>query len=132
MTQEEKQLLLRDLCARLPYNVIVSKSVYGHDPELYYLDLYKLAELRDGDPVIIKPYLRPMSSMTEEERSELRIIWHEDFVGDSSLSPENLGIAAIYPCYPKTTDFYLSHHFDYKGLIEKGLALETPEGMYKD
>jgi hypothetical protein len=126
MTQEEKELLLKDLCARLAYGVKVQNILNG---EVFDLKT-RMYCLPTALATNFKPYLRSLSSMTEEERSELRIIWHEDFVGDSSLSAENLGIAAIYPCYPKTTDFYLSHHFDYRGLIEKGLALEAPDGMY--
>lgn len=128
MTENEKQILLKDLCARLPYNVIVSKSVYGHDPELYYLDLYKLAELRDGDPVIIKPCLRPMSSMTEEEEMEVKKFgvcydkaFHND-IYDTGISMEEAFIAISW---------FLERHFDINYLIEKGLALEAPEGMYK-
>ena len=144
MTQEEKQLLLKDLCARLPYGVKMRyKDDSGYEVLCQIDTFYKDVDgfrclLRTTGPYgafqdlnELKPYLRPMSSMTKEERSELRVIWHEDFVGDTSLSPENFGIEAIYPCYPKTTDFYLSHHFDYKGLIEKGLAIEAPEEMYK-
>ena len=118
MDKQEKQLLLVDLCARLPYNVIVSKSVYGHTPGLYYLDLYKIAELQNGDPVIIKPYLRPMSSMTKAEKEEERKLW--DIV---TITRNDLHY--IY------TDFLLSRHIDFRGLIPKGLALEAPEGMYK-
>ena len=124
MTQEEKQLLLKDLCGRLPYGVKINiKSDYTRemgDIELtpYHLDgLGYNAEYRN-----LRPYLRPMSSMTEEEESELRILWNQDFGGKPFLK---------FPCYTRTYDFYNARHFDFRGLIEKGLALEAPEGMYK-
>ena len=61
------------------------------------------------------PYLRPMSSMTEEERKEYQAFFNYDGVE-----------------YPEEyIDWLNAHHFDYRGLIEKGLALEAPEGMYK-
>ena len=124
MTEEEKQLLLKDLCARLPYNVIVNKIFNGFEHGVYYLDLYKIAEIQDGDPVIIKPYLRPMSSMTEEEHESIK--YRYSFYGDSILH-----ISEMFTC-GEVTDWLNEHHFDYRGLIEKGLALEAPEGMYND
>ena len=70
MTQEEKQLLLKDLCARLPYGVKVQLSssasphkFMGYDKGLVRIDTDQRYELEH-----IKPYLRPMSSMTEEEK----------------------------------------------------------------
>ena len=65
----------------------------------------------------IKPYLRPMSSMTEEEKYEFNEL------PTISSSIQSLSINEI--------DFLNAHHFDYRGLIEKGLALEASEGMYK-
>lgn len=116
MTQEHKQLLLKDLCARLPYGVKVELTKYkqkcllcGIDGEDLYLNIDSDPfSLRDFD---IKPYLRPMSSMTEEEKKEAMTLNFIDMFG--------------------YIDFLLEHHFDYRGLIEKGLALEAPEDMYK-
>jgi hypothetical protein len=81
----------------------------------------------------IKPYLRPMSSMTEEERDELEILC-------DSMSIDDEGNADIYIAIlknhnpilfnTKVIDWFNSHHFDYRGLIEKGLALKAPKGMY--
>ena len=65
----------------------------------------------------VKPYLRPMSSMTEEEKAE----YH-------SLCDSYYG---IYFDTVDSIDWLNAHHFDYRGLIEKGLAIEAPEGMYK-
>lgn len=68
----------------------------------------------------MKPYLRPMSSMTEEEKEELR---NSNMVIAISTSGD-VGTTVI------GFDWLNAHHFDYRGLIEMGLALESPEGMY--
>ena len=143
MAQEEKDLLLRDLCARLPYDVIVQVNLQygdnGHKEGLYYANIVSIStdgiecdysdsldfsKSRDWTFGIndVKPYLRPMSSMTENEKHEVMILWNEDFASKESL----------YHCYPRTTDFYNRQHLDYRGLIEKGLALKAPEGMYTE
>ncbi len=143
MTKEEKQLLLKDLCARLPY------GTYAHHKNFPNTKFKVIAVFDDGrigvteneiplTPTSInecKPYLRPMSSMTEEEREELEGIFREYdnpctvdedgclsfYGGNDFLSPEDLEIYI---------DFCNQHHFDYRGLIDKGLALEAPEDMY--
>lgn len=122
MTQEEKDILLRDLCARLPYDVKVwVKTHHGQIIESdfltlcngggYYSTLSYEGILNDS---IVKPYLRPMDSMTEEEKEEYNII--VDALFDTGISYLN--------------DWLNAHHFDYRGLIEKGLALPSPKGMY--
>ena len=123
MTQEEKSLLLKDLCARLPYKVKVclyekeTCILLGIDGYEVYLDV-------DSDSFhieSIKPYLRPISSMTEEEKKELR--------------DKNILIAISTSGTVETTidgfDWLNKNMFDYRGLILKGLAIEAPEGMYK-
>ena len=127
MTQEHKQLLLKDLCARLPYGVKVELTKYkqkcllcGIDGEDLYLNIDSDPfSLRDFD---IKPYLRPMSSMTEEEKKEDMTLNFIDMMYDNYMM---LGYASDF------IDWLNEHHFDYRELIEKGLALEAPEGMYK-
>ena len=131
MTQEDKQLLLKDLCARLPYGVIVDyKENEFETPHWKITTIYP--ETLDGwigyDKRVgagsesgsrpfkigeVKPYLRPMSSMTEEEKDEYDrlVMCNASWVVDDWLN---------------------EHHFDYRGLIKKGLALEAPEGMYKN
>lgn len=128
MTNEEKQLLIKDLCARLPHGVKVWRQ--GGTYVISCIDIEKQRvylkvdfEATRGwwfDIEEVKLYLRPMSSMTEEEEREVRILWNEDFADKISW----------YHCYPKTTDFYNKHHFDYRGLISMGLALEAPPEMY--
>lgn len=117
MTQEEKQLLLKDLCARLPYGVKVSYvGDYGR------VDCVLNSRILNSTYAIeylgLKPYLRPMSSMTEEEKKEydhrLECMFYDTMYDDAFA-----------------VDWLNEHHFDFRGLIEKGLALEAPEDMYK-
>ena len=115
MSQEDKDLLLKDLCARLPYGV---KLQWARDiitlNENWLQLLYK-------HPEDAKPYLRPMSSMTEEEHNEYSNLYQSVYYKDS---PTELDLSNII-------DFLNTHHFDFRGLIPMGLALEAPEGMYK-
>ena len=123
MTQEEKQLLLKDLSARLPYHVRCKIWLKDGTTEEGSLDLeHNYGDvLRDAfyynDIKDIKPYLRPMSSMTEEERKIYAKLLFADLGG-------------VYEDYYKALDYLNSLHIDYRGLIEKGLALEAPDGMY--
>ena len=124
ITQEEKQLLLVDLCARLPYHVRVKVWLkdgtteegfydFEHNYEDVMKDFFFYNKLND-----LKPYLRPMSSMTEEEKIDYQAFFNYDGVE-----------------YPEEyIDWFNAHHFDYRGLIEKGLAIEVTEenNPYKD
>ena len=149
MTQEEKQLLLQDLCARLPYGVKVaieySKDKYTRVYDLREIDNDSTAELRQrvtvwnyglyntviSYPLIdCRPYLRPMSSMTEEESAELSNIISEWFDKELFYLTEEpfleYALSRInYSISPLLFDWLNAHHFDYRGLIEKGLAIEV-------
>lgn len=128
MTQEDKNLLLQDLSARLPYGVICNTSkgnghlcsinqtifgiVYGINIKATERDYFNDRE------EIIKPYLRPMSSMTDEEKFAYRKtqwVYQADY-----CAPEYFDGLESY-------DWLNKNHFDYRGLIEKGLAIEAPE-----
>ena len=108
MTKEEKSILLKDLCARLPYGIFVKENRYSLDdgPVIYTYDYHPCIDN-------CKPYLRPMSSMTEEERKELR--------------DKNIIIAVSTSGTVETTtngfDWLNKKGFDYRGLIPMGLAL---------
>ena len=121
MTPEEKDLLLKDLCARLPYGVKVNgvflnynkdkgKILYEEcDKEFNYEHLNRYETL--------KPYLFPLSSMTDEEWEEYQKIRMIDWVhGDINGTFINAG---------SIVDWLNAHHFDYRGLIEKGLAIDA-------
>ena len=122
MTQEDKKLLLKDLCARLPYGVkcIVTKSRIeegqkGDMGKLVCICLEGVNCISDipffSEFGNFKPYLFPLSSMTEEQEKEY-----------NNLNCYELG------CFPHTEealDYLIKNHFDYRGLIEKGLAIDA-------
>lgn len=118
MEQENKQLLLKDLSARLPYGV---KMWFQSAAAPIMLDEFILSVVRNRDENC-KPYLRPMSSMTEEEAIE--------YVNCGNIIVDSPQKNYLIP-NPNCIDWLNAHHFDYRGLIEKGLALEALEGMYK-
>lgn len=152
MTQKDKELLLKDLSARLLYKTKVclyekeTCILMGIDGYEVYLDV-------DSDSFrieSIKPYLRPMSSMTEEEKLHVELTYGF-FYHDGVLDNVHIfEVGGTYdrdgnyepPCeyreerhitIEQVLDFIHwlnAHHFDYRGLIEKGLAIEAPEGMY--
>lgn len=131
MTQEEKKLIEVELATRSQYGVICAVKPVAPFHELEFGGEHKIKNIfiiGDNDFTNfsfgayqvhgvenIKPYLRPLSSMTMEEQREYISIGRR-------MSPDNPSILA---------DWLNAHHFDYRGLIEKGLALEAPEGMYK-
>ena len=138
MTQEDKELLLKDLCARLPYGVKVQVTQVpiglSKNEILTYNRMYSLDEA--DEYITIKPYLRPMSSMTEEEKEEM----HNFLSPEGTAIYENNGISipmnhygdfVSYEFMNKIIQYLLKNHFDFMGLIPKGLAIEAPEGMYK-
>lgn len=182
MTQEEKQLLLKDLCSRLLYNVKVAidfksylellpdddddseypykknlntilrcsnKSIDDISQKPHIVHSYMGSERFSmlwgyenreyGVPVeLIKPYLRPMSSMTDTEKKELENICTM-YNGDPNSSYEYFGVEILnisrygtnFESDYTAIDWLNAHHFDYRGLIEKGLALEAPKDLYK-
>ena len=120
MDKKDKDLLIKDLCGRLPYlvkglyqwkgNVPFDRELDGMLYDELYLSLYATEDSS------FKPYLRPMSSMTEEEMIEFeRLSFIYDASDGSMLFSE------------KGLDWLNAHHFDYRGLIEKGLAIEVTE-----
>ena len=120
MTQEQKELLFKDLCARLLFGVKVRYSSYKefitctlHSITPIYDNVYLWSKNACFSPVSIskiKPYLFPMSSMTEEQYKEYCELEH-------SGNMEHLSIPAL--------DWLNKNHFDYRGLIEKGLAIDA-------
>lgn len=128
MTQEYKELLFKDLCTRLYYKPIVhAKWSYREtDGTIKYNEADRNLEINDFYAIWdVKPYLHSMSSMTEDERNE--------YFSVKMRETERVALAEIYrpEAVSEIMDWLNAHHFDYRGLIEKGLALEAPEGMYK-
>lgn len=131
MTHEEKELLLKDLCARLPYGVKISiPDLWTDDRDIEILDeIFKgddgLYRVNSKGQLIkyIKPYLFPMSSMTEEQKKE--------YNGRKHLIPvchyEYGDVVEEYELFdsPESFEYLIENHFDYRGLIEKGLAIDA-------
>ena len=134
MTQEQKDLLLQDLSGRLPYGVALEQTykvtvVATNEEEVLkrVINLYSINTLddmtvsgmhNDGDEEIcffeeIKPYLFPMSSMTEEQLPY--------YITTLKYSEETRGMVET----PNSFDWLNKNHFDYRGLIEKGLAIDA-------
>ena len=141
MKQEDKELLLKDLCARLPYDIKVLhegdifnidyiSSIYG-EIHLDIVDNYTI------DVSEVKPYLFPLSSMTEEQKEELLYeyihndIYFDDF-NDYFLAGELWhDICVSMFNLPDLLNWLNKNHFDYRGLIPKGLTLDaTDKNIY--
>lgn len=150
MKQEDKELLLKDLSARLPYGVIcevkiTAKYSDAHKPSVStwkgniwgittnepytawvysFITIYPCGPEQNMCPIEeCKPYLRPMSSMTEKECYELHYI-RSNFTDNWKYikTPIPLSVANY-----NQVDWLNSHHFDFRGLLEKGLAIEVTE-----
>ena len=145
MKKEDKELLFKDLCARLPYGVAVLSDIDKEFDggligmlcrvEPYVGEKYKKLE---GQYLLyqhgcftpytveeVRPYLRPISSMTDEEREDF-------FKNDGVMSHNpNTDTWSITSFTIKGIDWLNKHHFDYRGLIERGLAIE-PKNELKD
>jgi len=127
MEQKDKELLIKDLCARVPYHTKVSKAYWVAYDGKFELEWYKeeltsslLNYIEEEDAwEYIKPYLRPMSSMTEEEYDQLYI--------DSRVKEDSVDILDALANDLDAIDWLNAHHFDYRGLIEKDLAIEITE-----
>lgn len=145
MTQEDKKLLLKDICTRLPYGVRM-KGVNedfvlstGTSPNRlsYVLNSVKFSTATD-----FKPYLRPMDTMTEEEVQEIRDRLNNLSIG-RTITKENFEKCCDFLWFTKMSPFecvsekmmnvvidYLDEKmFDHRGLIEKGLAIKSPKNV---
>ena len=121
MTKEEKDLLLKDLCGRLPYGLkVLCLKDFNHD--WYNL---KMVDIEDNEVYLtgvepytnryveteaVRPYLFPLSSMTPKQRDSYRFL-----TSSGHASPTGL------------IEFFHKHHIDYRGLIPKGLANDATD-----
>ena len=160
--QKEKELLLNVLKDGLPYGLqlkITDINKFTFNGELCVLsknwcrlniaDPVKRAKVKNQtiplNSIYIKPYLRPLASMTEEEAKEIVILHGIKDILSIKLTDEYIEVVVDDGvCSTETRtiwydeiissieifDWLNKHHLDYRGLIEKGLALEAPEGMY--
>ena len=129
MTQNEKDLLLKDLCARLPYGV-----------KLYHISTNDISILEiigkdfiDGNIHDIignfKPYLFPLSSMTEEQKQEYTYI--VNYISSDDIENWKEGEFIYVEQFTQLMHFYHINHLDYMGLIPKGLAIDaTGKNIY--
>ena len=127
MTQEEKELLLKDLCARLPYftkvqiknEIVVLDSICDDDGHHFNF----IGDDREGVNIEnIKPYLFPLSSMTEEQKQYLKNRFCYDWDGE----PYDLWICQIeIGDIDELIDWFHKNHIDYRCLIEESLALDA-------
>lgn len=143
MDEKDKDLLLKDICGRLLYGVKTSYSGYemtirGVDVESKTVDVIDWGKVRFAAVRIekIKPYLRPMSTMTEEEKKEyieyagyeieesVNGRHYEYYLKDFCGTPNNPSVNA------DGVDWLNKKMFDYRGLIPAGLANVAPDGMY--
>lgn len=141
MTQEEKDLLLKDLCGRLPYKV--KCDVYNRVGTLIEVNEYGFAVTYDGGLEEttcqinnIKPYLLPLSSITDEQKYELHFFGFYLLENDETNKLEIINYIDEYAmpygdcnhqnCY-KLIDWLNKHHIDYRGLIDKGLAINATD-----
>ena len=140
MTQEEKDLLLKDLCARLTYGVKAYVKNWSKLDRKYYEGVYTVESIHPSLNTVlayserfavevlvgyydyeIKPYLFPLSSMTDEQKKEYRKACDLD-MGILENSPMK---GEPFPAMYNSQDWLDAHHFDYRGLIEKGLAIDA-------
>lgn len=131
MNKEEKELLLRDLCNRLPYNVMC--QVEFKEDGKYNSKVMLLSGIFTDEAYFTtkggsiysneyKPYLRPMSSMTDEEQRILDSMCN---------SVEMVSRLSGLKMFEKAFNWLNENYFDYRGLIEKGLAIDaTDKNIY--
>ena len=133
MTQEEKDLLIKDLCARLPYGVKIELTWWVMNDGMYmnttlepdHIDQLLNDEYGDAE---IKPYLFPLSSMTEEQLFEVQEIMGKNEIeiedGFFNIIDSNRNTITYLEILAVLEWFY-KNHFDINGLIEKGLAIDA-------
>ena len=135
MTPEEKDLLLKDLCARLPYMTKVRRYRYTTPIDsIQSVELLGLGWLEElyGEEAEFKPYLFPLSSMTEEQKKEIskRYKLHTYYGLCIEITNHSEGYwdddnSCNLQDYLWLVDWFNKNHFDYRGLIEKGLAIDA-------
>ena len=137
VNDEFKSLVVRDIAARLPYGITVRVTGEWFKPFDCDLSIQynsELAKFEKGE-LDLKPYLRSMETMTEEEKEECVEMgigyWDSGHYEDDEHSYLYGGKTfQLIPC-SDTYDYCNRHYIDYRGMIDSGLALEAPKDMYK-
>lgn len=147
MTQEDKKLLLKDLCGRLPYGVRFPMKIWDDKEgkiveKIAELDIYNESGYAVGTIIngprqeyvgeIVKPYLFPLSNMTEEQKKEIskRYNFHTSYGLCIEITNHSEGYwdddnSCHLQDYLWLVDWFNKNHFDYRGLIPKGLAIDA-------
>lgn len=142
MENKEKELLLKDLCARLPYGVKCKIEGVEEPKKLIRIEVDEVdGVLLDFESNIqvylseVKPYLRVLKSITEEQKKFLKDeyeFWYDE--SDNEICSRYRGAMGyslvVQQEIIELNDFMLSNHFDGRGLIEMGIALPATEDMY--
>ena len=127
----DKELLLKDLCARLPYGVKVNGVFFTYDKDkdkiLYKECVKELNYSHLSRYWTLKPYLFPLSSMTDKDLIEFLQIKGMNLNSDElkTFRRGTTVIVSTLPSYSRHIDWLNKNHFDYRGLIEKGLAIDA-------
>ena len=133
MTQEQKDILIKDLCSRLPYGVKVEYENKAFDLE-YVCSIYEevkldIPETWTIDVSEVKPYLFPLSSMTDEDYAVYSKIWED--TGKTAYLEGCHHLISTIKAYKSSADYLLSKHYDIYGLIPIGLAIDsTSKNIY--
>ena len=134
MEKKQKQLIITDICVRLPYGIKVHRFSDNVDIDIDIENFSHFLEYSEDDE--FKPYLRPLSNMTEDEKKvyhkllqmSVTVVMPNMVRKETSyivdLEDDGDGLNHLY-------DWFNENRFDYRGLIPMGLALEAPENMYK-
>lgn len=140
MNSEDYRLLEKEFCARLPYGLKVEFKLPNYQTEEFDTEIGEIFGVNLGMGLVeihgggidynisahkLKPILRSMSSMTEEETAEYEKMCHHFVQIESEWTHKDNYFYDL-----DAVEWLNEHHFDYRGLIEKGLALEASEGMY--
>lgn len=136
MTQKDKELLLKDLCSRLPYNTICQvefKNCGKYETKnmtlsgIFKDEAYFTIENGSVYSNNYKPYLFPLSSMTDKDLVEFLQIKGMNLNTDElkTFRRRETAIVSTLPSYSRHIDWLNKKHFDYRGLIEKGLAIDA-------
>ena len=128
MTREDKELLLKDLCARLPYGVKASTKV-GSNITVSFIGVDTIIG-EDGDSYdisFITPYLFPLSSMTEEQKMEIKSLCDGTEIFDDGSWMSYISILGNFnfEINLAVVNWLNANNFDYRGLIPKGLAIDA-------
>ena len=132
---DDIKLFLTDLCGRIcyrPKGVLLRTGFDNEEIEVigydgHFIDFFRKGDYDQASIDLVRLYLRPMSSMTEEEEGMYNLLQGISHLSEQHWTAKD---GKIYR-YADAIDWLNENHFDYRGLIEKGLALEAPEGLYE-